>query len=202
MEISRVLHEKPTRYIHSKEFSEFKLKSSNLIPNGVEPRIKLVEKPLVVFISSPYTMPKLQAETEEKQVLLLTPIRRVSPEKKEKVKVISENLVKTYFENLGYKVVKRSEYTPYDFELYDKEGNFVAYVEVKGHETSEPIIELSHNEHEFARKNKDKYIVCVVTNALTSPRIRCITFEELEKVKAYVRKAEVYKYIYRLNEGQ
>lgn len=199
MENSRVLHEKPMRYICSKELSEFRPKSSSLIPNGIEPQVRLVEKPLAMFVSSPYIAPQLQVETKEEQVPTLTPILSVSPEKKEKVKVISENLVKTYFENLGYKVIKRSEYTPYDFELYDEEGNLIGYVEVKGHETKEPIVELSQNEFNFAQQNKDKYIVCVVTNALTSPRIQCVTFDELRKIGVY--RIEIYKYIYRLGES-
>lgn len=199
MEISRVLREKPTRYIHSGELSKLRQKSSSLIPNDIEPQIRLVENPLAVFISSPYITPQLRAEAKEERVPILTPTRSVSPEKKEKVKVVSENLVKTYFENLGYKVVKRSEYTPYDFELYDEEGNLVGYVEVKGHETNEPIVELSQNEFNFAQQNKDKYTVCVVTNALTSPRIQCVTFDELRKKGVY--RIEIYKYIYRLDEG-
>ena len=200
MEVSRVLHEKPMRYIRSKELSEFRLKSSSLIPNGIEPQIRLVEKPLVVFVSSPYITPQLQAEIREEQVPILTPTRAVSPEKKERVKTVSENLVKTYFENLGYKVVKRSEYAPYDFELYDREGNLIGYIEVKGHETSEPVAELSQNEEEFARRNQDKYIVCVVTDALTSPKILCKNYKELRRIRVYIEKA--FKYLYNLGEKQ
>ena len=124
--------------------------------------------------------------------------RVVSPEKKEKVKVVAENLVKSFFESMGYRCVKRSEYAPYDFELYDQEGNLVYYVEVKGHETSEPVAELSENEFEFAKKHEDKYIVCIVTNALTSPHMRCVPFRELKPVKAvFIR---TLKYIYKAGE--
>lgn len=197
--IRDVVYEKPRRYIGSKELSEFRMKSPSLIPNGIEPIIRLVERPLAVFVPSPHIAPQLQAGTKEERVSILAPTRAVSPEKKEKVKVVSENLVKAYFESLGYRVVKRSEYAPYDFELYDEEGNFVGYVEVKGHETSERIVELSQNEFYFAQQNKDKYVVCVVTNALTSPRIQCVAFDELQKIGDH--RAEIVKVIYRLGEG-
>ena len=65
-------------------------------------------------------------------------------------------LVKTYFESLGYKCVKRTDYEPYDFELYNDKGELVNYVKVKGHETDELIVELSENEEKFANENQDK----------------------------------------------
>lgn len=196
-EISKILNEKLTRYISSKELSEFRLKSPNLTPDDKQPRIRLVEKPLAMFMPFAYTTNQTQVEVEN-QLFSSSSEHSVSPEKKEKIKIMSEALVKTYFENLGFTVVKRSEYAPYDFELY-KENNLVRYVEVKGHETSEPIVELTQNEFSFAQQNKDRYIVCVVTNALTNPRIRCVTLDELQEIGPY--KIEVVKIIYKLNKG-
>ena len=199
MEILKTVHEKPKNYVNSEELSKLRENSCSFIPDGTEPQIRLVEKPLAVFLPSPPVTQELKPEIAEEQTPVLAPTRAVSPEKKEMVKVTSENLVKAYFESLGYKVIKRSEYSPYDFELYNEEGQLVGYVEVKGHETSEPIVELSYNEFKFAQQNRDKYIVCVVTDALSSPKIQCVSFDDLQKIGAY--KIEISKYIYKLGKS-
>lgn len=197
-EIRKTVHEKPSQYISSSALAELRgLKNPEIIPDGQRPVIKLSENPLVVFLPAPY-MSTAPESTDIKEETSPLPVKAVSPEKKEKVKIIAENIIKSFFESMGYKCVKRSEYSPYDFELYDQNGNLVSYVEVKGHETSEPIAELSENEFEFAKEHEDRYIVCIVTNVLTSPHIRCVPFKELKPVKTVFTPA--YKYIYRSEE--
>lgn len=201
-EIRSAVHSKPTKFIESYELSELRNNEKpKMIPDGRFPRIKFAETPLAIFIPAPYmTEPPEQTQVENKvskKVPIVVPSRSVSPEKKEAIKTIAENLVKTYFESLGYKCVKRSEYAPYDFELYNDKGELVNYVEVKGHETDELIVELSENEEKFANENQDKYIVCIVTNALTNPRITCVSYKDLIRVKVYIEKS--MKYIYRVN---
>jgi len=195
-EIKEIIHSKPSRYVGSKDLEKLRFAKPTLIPDGNLPTVRINNKPLLIFIPSlvPDSRMLISMEEESKERKIVT------PEKKELVKVISEKLVKEYYERLGYKVVKKSEYAPYDFEVYDQEGNLVAYVEVKGHETDELIAELSWNENEFAKKHQDKYIVCVVPSALTSPRIICKNYNELKKIK--VIKCEVKKVIYSLEEHE
>ena len=190
-EISRLVHEKPKRYVFSKELAKLRFSECKLIPNGSDPIVKIQAKPVAVFLKS--IRPVSFTVSERPRAFT------VSPEKKEIIKNVSENLVKTYFESLGYKVEKRSEYSPYDFELYDSNGNLAGYVEVKGHETDEPIVELSHNEFNFAQQNKNKYLICVVTSVLDSPKIKCVSFDELQKIGVF--KIEIHKYIYKLKGG-
>jgi len=194
--IRATVHEKPSQYISSKALTELRgLNSPEIIPDGQRPVIKLSENPLAVFLPAPQIEEAPEAAEAHRAK---PPSGTVTPEKKEKVKTVAENLVKSFFESMGYRCVKRSEYAPYDFELYDQEGRLVSYVEVKGHETSEPIAELSENEYEFAKKHEDMYMVCIVTDALTSPRIHCTPFKELKPVKAVFM--QTLKYIYKAGE--
>ena len=194
LEIKKIIHSKPSRYINSKDLEELRFTKPTLIPDGNLPTVRINSKPFLIFI--PSLAPDSQTSISTEEVNQGRKI--VTPEKKELIKEISEKLVKEHYERLGYKVVKISEYTPYDFEVYDQEGNLVAYVEVKGHETNELIAELTWNEDSFARKHQDKYIVCVVPNALTNPRIICKNYSKLEKIR--VIKYEASKVIYSLGE--
>jgi len=199
---SRAIKEdKICKYLTSKELSKLRhparqqeyeehLRSCN------ELTVAMLEAPLVAFIFTP----RVEREVAVPQIppIVEGAPRGVSPRKKEIVKTISESLVKSYFEGLGYRVVKDGEYYPYDFKLCTDERceNVVAYVEVKGHETDETSAVLSQGEEEFAEKHKYKYIVCVVANVLTSPRILCDRFSNLELEE--VHKEEVYKYKYKV----
>jgi superfamily II DNA or RNA helicase len=191
LEIKKIIHSKPSRYINSKDLEELRFTKPTLIPNGNLPNVRINNKPFIIFIPSLMPDSRASISSEEENTG-----RIVTPEKKELVKEVSERLVKEHYERLGYKVVKISEYTPYDFEVYDQEGNLVAYVEVKGHETDELIAELTWSEDSFAKKHQDKYIVCVVPNALTNPRIICKNYSELKKIR--VIKYEASKVIYSL----
>jgi len=156
--------------------------------------VRLTEAPVAVFVSMPHVVEPVKTAFLEQH----TP-RAVTPEKKELVKTLSENLVKAYFEALGYKVYKGSEYGPYDFRVCDDKENLIYYVEVKGHETAEVVAELSENEKKFGEENKDKYLVCVVTEVLTAPKIRCFSFPELPP-PSEVRFTAV-KYIYKIGQS-
>jgi len=155
---------------------------------------KLTEVPEAVFITMPHVVEPVKTAVLEHHAP-----RVVSPEKKELVKTLSENLVKAYFEALGYRVYKDSEYGPYDFRVCDDAGNIVYYVEVKGHETAEVVAELSENEKEFGEKNKDKYLVCVVTEVLSAPKIHCFSFPELPTPSEI--RYTVVKYVYKIGQS-
>jgi len=189
-EIQAVARGKPARYASSKALAGLRVPGGSA-PVIRAPAVRLSESPLAIFI--PASQPL--AGTEESPGVAAGGGRAVTPEKKEMVKTVAENLVRSFFESMGYRCVKRSEYSPYDFELYDRDGRLVYYVEVKGHETGELVAELSESENEFAKEHEDMYMVCVVTEALTNPRIRCDLFKELKLVKTVFM--PTFKYIYR-----
>jgi len=202
-QIRSIIHEKPNRFIESYELSSLRESKPSMIPNGQEPILKFYEQPHVIFMPAPY-LDQEESKTEEAEriepgeIPVVFPRGKVSPEKKESVKTIAENLVKAYFESMGYKCIKRGEMFPFDFELYDENGKLMSYVEVKGHESDELVVELSQNEEVFARQHIDNYIVCVVTNVFTSPKITCVTYKDLKRIKIYLEKT--VKYLYKVKQ--
>jgi len=184
--IERIIIDKPIKFIRSDALRELRGENEpDMIPNINEPQVRLAKQPLAIFL------PSLSDN------VVWSIIRRVSPEKKEAIKTVSEELVKRHFEQMGYKMVRPGEYYPYDFEMYLND-ELVYYVEVKGHETNALVAELSECEKEFAERHPDKYLVCIVTEVFTNPKIFCVKFSDLNLVDVRL----VSKYIYKPSGGK
>ena len=104
-----------------------------------------------------------------------TPPREPSMEKRCMVQDEAENYVKKLFEEKGFHVEDPLDpcpsqgRTPYDL-LATPKGSLLGeeyYIEVKGHEGLVLIGELSERETRFAREHPDRYIICIVTMALS-----------------------------------
>ncbi len=104
-------------------------------------------------------------------------IRKTDPEHNAKVERAAIRIVRKHFEKYGYTVESvESNNFGWDLEAC-LEGKPPLRIEVKGLFGSNPVVELTPNEHEKLQEKTDDYRLAIVTNATSStPRLMICRF--------------------------
>ncbi len=95
---------------------------------------------------------------------------QLDPRRRVQIETAAITEVIQYYEALDYAIRDRqNEHCGWDLEA-TKDGA-VLYLEVKGIAGSTIDAELSSNEYEHLKKHRSLYRVCIVTDALTTPKL-------------------------------
>lgn len=101
--------------------------------------------------------------------------RQVDVFKKQQVEISAIETTIKYFEGLDYIVVsKEKDNVGWDFEATNI--NETLLLEVKGLSGNISSIELTPNEYKNSKEKKTHYKLCIVTNALTKPKLEIFSF--------------------------
>ncbi|MCH5244780.1 MAG: DUF3883 domain-containing protein, partial [Lentimicrobiaceae bacterium] len=108
--------------------------------------------------------------SSRKKTPLFNPIRtqiQIDAETKKKVEKSAIKVIWKRYERLGYTIKDvQNQNCGWDLEAQNKDTKL--FLEVKGSNTSSPVIHISRNEYEKMKKYKKHYRLCVVTNALSN----------------------------------
>lgn len=101
--------------------------------------------------------------------------RQVDVFKKQQVEISAIETTIKYFEGLDYIVVsKEKDNVGWDLEATNI--NETLLLEVKGLSGNISSIELTPNEYKNSKEKKTHYKLCIVTNALTKPKLEIFSF--------------------------
>lgn len=106
--------------------------------------------------------------------------KKQDQEKKVKVERNSINSVVKYYEAKSYSV-RSVEKDNLGWDLEATNGKINLLLEVKGLSSNIPVIELTPNEYFIFKQMKPSYRLCIVTNALTYPKLAIYSFSQEEK---------------------
>ena len=94
---------------------------------------------------------------------------------RQRVERIAIDTTMAYFVRLGYRV-DSLERDNVGWDLSAVLGKRELRLEVKGLSGSQIVVELTPNEYDAMREHRESYRVCVVTNALTEPRLAVFAY--------------------------
>lgn len=101
--------------------------------------------------------------------------RQVDVFKRQRVEISAVETTIEYFEKLDYIVIsKEKDNVGWDLEATNNKETLL--LEVKGLSGKIVSIELSPNEYQKSNEYKDKYKLCVVTNALIEPKLEIFSY--------------------------
>lgn len=101
--------------------------------------------------------------------------RQVDIFKKQQVEISAIETTIKYFEGLDYVVISK-EKDNIGWDLEATNINETLLLEVKGLSGNVSSIELTPNEYKNSKEKKTNYKLCIVTNALTNPRLEVFSF--------------------------
>lgn len=101
--------------------------------------------------------------------------RQVDVFKKQQVEISAIETTIKYFEGLDYIVVSK-EKDNVGWDLQATNINETLLLEVKGLSGNISSIELTPNEYKNSKEKKTHYKLCIVTNALTKPKLEIFSF--------------------------
>jgi len=101
--------------------------------------------------------------------------RQIDVFKRQRVEMSAVETVIEHFENLNYIVIsKEKDNVGWDLEATNNKGTLL--LEVKGLSGKTVSIELSPNEYQKSNENKEQYKLCIVTNALLTPKLEIFSY--------------------------
>jgi len=102
--------------------------------------------------------------------------RQVDVFKRQRVEISAVETTIEYFEKLDYIVIsKEKDNVGWDLEATNNKETLL--LEVKGLSGKVVSIELSSNEYKKSTEFKDKYKLCIVTNALIKPKLEIFSYD-------------------------
>ena len=128
------------------------------------------------FLSHFKAFQKFQSCITEENYKSNKPLQRqIDILKKQRVEISAVEKTIEYFEKLGYKVIsKEKDNVGWDLEATNDKETLL--LEVKGLSGKSISIELSPNEYQKSNEYNNRYKLCIVTNALTEPKLEIFSY--------------------------
>ena len=109
--------------------------------------------------------------------------RQVNVFKRQQVEISAIETTIKYFEMLDYIVIsKEKDNIGWDLEAINTNTDEILLLEVKGLSGSISSVELTPNEYMNLIKNRSCYRLCIVTNALTNPKLEIFYFDSVKNI--------------------
>ena len=102
---------------------------------------------------------------------------KVDAEARKRVEKAAVSFVTKEYQSLGYRVISR-EKENVGWDLDAKKDGISLKLEVKGLAQSQVSVRISDNEYKSMMSNKDRYRLCVVTNAVKNPSLIKFIWDE------------------------
>jgi len=96
--------------------------------------------------------------------------------KRQEIENTAMEAVKRFYKKSGFNVIDVSDQCKgWDYEATKE--YYTIYIEVKGRSSNDVSAELTPNEYQKMKDNKEKYVLCIVTSALIKPELHIFKWQ-------------------------